>query len=52
MEVVITGASGFIGSNLIDLFNKKKIKFSVIASSSRSKKKIKKKFKKIIFLKK
>ena len=52
MEVVITGASGFIGSNLIDLFNKKKIKFSVIASSSRSKKKIKKKFKKIIFFKK
>lgn len=45
MEIILTGASGFIGSNLVDFFIKKKILFSVIASNNRSKKKLKNRFK-------
>ena len=45
MEIILTGASGFIGSNLVDYFIKRKILFSVITSNNNSKKKLKKKFK-------
>ena len=45
MEIILTGASGFIGSNLVDFFIKRKILFSVITSNNNSKKKLKKKFK-------
>ena len=45
MEIILTGASGFIGSNIVDFFIKKKILFSVITSNNNSKKKLKKKFK-------
>tara|TARA_B100000902_G_scaffold3870_1_gene4942 strand:- start:2553 stop:3446 length:894 start_codon:yes stop_codon:yes gene_type:complete len=45
MEIILTGASGFIGSNLVDFFIKKKILFSIISSNNNSKKKLKKKFK-------
>ena len=45
MEIILTGASGFIGSNLVDFFIKKKILFSIISSNSINKKKLKKTFK-------
>ena len=38
MEIILTGASGFIGSNLVDFFIKRKILFSVITSNNNSKK--------------
>ena len=47
MNVVITGASGFIASNLIDFLLKKKIHIFILARDKKRFLKIKKKFPKV-----
>ncbi len=47
MNVIISGASGFIGSNIIDFLYKKKINIYIYSYKKQTYKKIKKKYKKI-----